>query len=87
MNKRCDVCWEDFQREPGYYFGAAYVSYGLTVGFGGFLFVILCGLFDFTALQYLLSFTGLLLLLLPPLYRASRLIWINFFVRYKKSER
>ena len=31
MNSKCTVCDEDFQREPGFYFGAAYVSYALTV--------------------------------------------------------
>ncbi len=31
MHKACTACGEDFEREPGFYFGAAYVSYALTV--------------------------------------------------------
>ena len=31
MHKECAACGEDFEREPGFYFGAAYVSYALTV--------------------------------------------------------
>ena len=31
IHKACSVCGENFEREPGFYFGAAYVSYGLTV--------------------------------------------------------
>ena len=31
MHKGCAACGEDFEREPGFYFGAAYVSYALTV--------------------------------------------------------
>ncbi|MGB0196394.1 MAG: DUF983 domain-containing protein [Flavobacteriales bacterium] len=31
MPAKCPVCGEDFAREPGFYFGAAYVSYALTV--------------------------------------------------------
>jgi uncharacterized protein (DUF983 family) len=31
-NKACPNCGENFVKEPGFYFGAAYVSYGLTVG-------------------------------------------------------
>ena len=31
MPKACPNCWADFEREPGFYFGAAYVSYALTV--------------------------------------------------------
>ena len=32
MPPNCPICAEDFAREPGFYFGAAYVSYALTVG-------------------------------------------------------
>ena len=28
MHKRCSHCDEDFEREPGFYFGAMYTSYG-----------------------------------------------------------
>ena len=33
MNHSCDKCELDFEREPGYYYGAMYVSYALTVAF------------------------------------------------------
>jgi uncharacterized protein (DUF983 family) len=87
MNSRCPVCNEDFRREPGYYFGATYVSYGLTVGFGIALFILLCVLFNFNATSFLLIFSLLLIVLLPLFYRYARLIWINFFVSYKKISR
>ena len=31
MHKGCAACGEDFEREPDFYFEAAYVSYSLTV--------------------------------------------------------
>lgn len=83
MNARCPLCNEDFQREPGYYFGATYVSYGLTVGFGIALFVLFCVVFNFGTIPFLLIFTALLILLLPLFYRFARLIWINLFVNFK----
>ena len=83
MNCRCTSCNEDFQREPGYYFGAAYVSYTLTVGFGIGLFIIFCGIFNFETIPFLLIFSALLIVLLPLFYRYARLIWINLFVNYK----
>jgi uncharacterized protein (DUF983 family) len=86
MNSRCAVCNEDFRKEPGYYFGATYVSYGLTVAFGIALFVVLCGVFDFSAIPFLLFYSVFLIILLPLFYRYARLIWINFFVNYKKEE-
>lgn len=84
MNDRCRVCNEDFKRETGFYFGSAYVSYGLTVAFGIALFIVMCGLFNADASVFLFTFCLLMLLLLPVFYRLSRLIWINFFVRYSK---
>lgn len=83
MNARCPLCNEDFQREPGYYFGATYVSYGLTVGFGIALFVLFCMVFNFGTIPFLLIFSALLILLLPLFYRFARLIWINLFVNFK----
>ena len=41
MPAECPVCGEDFAREPGFYFGAAYVSYALTVALWIALFVAL----------------------------------------------
>lgn len=83
MNARCPLCNEDFQREPGYYFGATYVSYGLTVGFGIALFLLFCVVFNFGTIPFLLIFSALLILLLPLFYRFARLIWINLFVNFK----
>lgn len=85
MNNRCTICNEDFRREPGYYFGATYVSYSLTVGFGIVLFIMLCVILNIDAIAYLIIFSTLLVLLLPLFYRYARLIWINFFVSYQKA--
>ncbi len=84
MNQRCEVCNEDFRREPGYYFGAMYVSYALTVGLGVLLYLLMCVGFSATVTQYFVSFIVLLIVLIPIFYRTARIIWINFFVRYEK---
>lgn len=85
MNDKCSVCNEDFRREPGYYFGATYVSYALTVAFGIGLYIILAGIFDMDTIPFIITLSVLLILLMPLFYRSARLIWINFFVRYKKE--
>jgi uncharacterized protein (DUF983 family) len=84
MHNRCSVCNEDFRKEPGYYFGASYVSYALTVGFGIALYILLAVVFNMGTIPFLITFSLLLLILLPIFYRSARLVWINFFVRYKK---
>ncbi len=85
MNDRCPSCNEDFRREPGYYFGATYVSYGLTVGFGIVLFLLFCVVLNASTTAFLWTFSTLLIALLPVFYRLARLVWINFFVNYKKA--
>lgn len=84
MHKNCPVCNEDFERETGYYYGAMFASYALTVIFGVVVFVIMCVVFNFDAMTYLVVFAILQLLLMPIFYRVSRLLWINIFVRYKQ---
>ena len=32
MHEACPVCKADFKKEPGFYWGAMYASYGLAVG-------------------------------------------------------
>jgi hypothetical protein len=40
MNDRCDDCQYHFDREPGYFIGAMYISYGLAVLQGNYYFFI-----------------------------------------------
>lgn len=94
MNKSCPVCGENLQREPGFYFGAAYVSYGLTIAIWVALFVALTvfdaiGLISFSIgedpLLFIILGVLLLLAMLPLIYRLSRSIWINMFVKRKDN--
>ena len=93
MHDKCAVCGEDFVREPGFYFGAAYVSYGLTVALWVAVLVALMvfnaiGIIEYGFLTHPGTFlvTGIsaLVLLLPVLYRLSRSIWISMFVKNKQ---
>lgn len=86
LNDRCPVCNEDFRREPGYYFGATYVSYALTVLFGIILFLIMCVLLSIEVIPYIITLSVLLIIFLPIFYRFSRLIWIHLFVKYKNKK-
>ena len=84
MNHSCPKCGLDFEREPGYYYGAMYVSYALTVAVGVILFLADMVLFtEFSTSRYLVSLTLLLLLLSPLTFRTARVIWLNLFVKYK----
>ena len=86
MHESCPHCGEIFDKEPGYFYGAMYVSYALMVG----LFLISWGINSFwigaSALAYLL-FTSILIVILSPLtFRVSRLVWLNFFIRFDPAK-
>lgn len=82
MNDECPVCHTDFNVEPGFYWGAMYVSYALAlvqvVLTAIVLFIIKRPLFDVTSLGIIL---GVMLLLAPFNYRVSRLVWLSLFAK------
>jgi uncharacterized protein (DUF983 family) len=93
FNHNCPQCGEDFLREPGFYFGASYVSYGLTVAIWVAIYVALItfnaiGLISYTFSDnpwtFLIIGVVILLILLPAIYRLSRSLWISMFVKFKK---
>ena len=92
MHDACPNCGADFEREPGFYFGAAYVSYALTVAlwvavlvalytFGALGWITFTGFFDQPEL-FLISGIVTLVLMLPLVQRLSRSIWIHMFLRF-----
>lgn len=83
MYERCHVCDQNFEPEPGFYYGAMFVSYILT----GFLFVAIGVFFIFYLGWSLGSTTGLVIFILLCTYlfflRISRSIWIHLMVHYE----
>lgn len=80
MKDDCDVCHYHFDREPGYFLGAMYASYGLAV-FEGILTFLLC-YFLFPALStfaMVLCVVAVILVMSIWNYRMSRVIWMNLF--------
>jgi uncharacterized protein (DUF983 family) len=87
MHSACPVCGQDFEIEPGFYYGSMYFSYALTVLLG--LFIVIGSYFllsDPPVWVYLSILLGVLILLSPILFRFSRLLMLHWFggVRYKK---
>jgi hypothetical protein len=90
MKKTCEVCQTNFQPEPGFYFGAAYVSWGLTVGTWVAVLVALkvlnaLGWIEFGFLThpitFLLSGVFVSAVLFPYMYRLSRVMWAHMFIK------
>jgi uncharacterized protein (DUF983 family) len=86
MNDHCPCCGQDLEQEPGYYYGAMYVSFGFNVGI---FLVSLLILAQFVEEITLSMITGLVLAVvvgfLPIIFRLSRAIWIHIFIRYENT--
>ena len=76
MHDRCPVCGLKFEREPGYFLGAFYFSYILSIPPGLVLVLLLWKLthwrFDIVMLAAFVCY----LPLVPAVTRWSRVIWI-----------
>ncbi len=84
MNKTCGVCGQSFEPEPGYYFGAMFVSYGLNTALFITAWVALSVIMPDYSLSTLLILLGLTVVLsLPLIFRLSRSIWIAIFVPFQ----
>lgn len=85
MYKSCSHCNLNFEPEPGYYFGAMFISYTISA-----LLLLPLGLlvvfkFDWSANQAmaLIIFLGAVFYL--KILRLSRSVWINMMTKYRPS--
>ncbi|MCH2223512.1 MAG: DUF983 domain-containing protein [Crocinitomicaceae bacterium] len=78
MNKKCPNCSIRFEKEPGFFVGAMYVSYGLVV-LEGIIAYLIGSFFSNNPIVLLISILAAIFLLSVPNYRYSRIIWIHMF--------
>ena len=84
MNEKCSCCGQHFEPEPGYYYGAMFVSYGFSTAIFIAVWVILSFIFEeVTLTMMIVALIVSVVALLPVSFRLSRSIWIHFFIRYK----
>jgi uncharacterized protein (DUF983 family) len=78
MNETCPVCGFAFEREPGYFTGAMVVSYVLAVPVLGAIVIALMALAHLDAVPALLIGDAAYLVLVPFIFRYSRVVWLHF---------
>lgn len=80
MKKSCDVCHYKFDREPGYFLGAMYLSYGLAVLQGLITFLICYFLFPAMPIIWVaFSVVGVIASFSLKNYKLSRIMYIHLF--------
>lgn len=87
MPNECPKCKQAFFLEPGFYYGAMYVTYGVSVLIGLIVFTIAWGIMGFqmnTFKRAGLIMSLVLILIFPYNLRLSRAIWLALFYKQKK---
>lgn len=85
MPDACPVCQQDFLVEPGFYYGAMYVSYGLTIAVTVAVYVVMA-IFDvFSIVGFLIADVVTLLVTLPYIFKVSRTFWLALIVKPVKE--
>ncbi len=81
MNASCPVCNLKFEIEPGFFWGAMYISYGFSVALmliiGGAILLLSSGEANFW--MYIIPIISSFILFTPFSYRYSRVIMIYVF--------
>lgn len=83
MNRECRFCGQNFEPEPGYYYGAMFLSYIISSFLLLPIALILVFYFnwsDFQTMAFIILLGGLIFF---RILRMSRSLWIHMMVRYK----
>jgi hypothetical protein len=76
MCERCSICDLKFEREPGYFLGAMYISYVLGVSIMAPIAALLCFLTGWWISKVIIWAAVLFLPLAPTITLFARVLWI-----------
>lgn len=82
MKESCDKCHEDFFPEPGYYYGAMFLSYIFTAFFSMTLVLFLHWVLDWSTGASFAVLIAILLIFFVSIFRVARALYINIHVSY-----
>ena len=87
MHEKCASCGLKYKIEPSFFFGAMYVSYGLTIAIGVATYIIASAFLVMNVNEALVAISIGILLLMPVTARLARNIYIHMFVKFKPNWR
>jgi len=85
IEEKCSECDLVYEMEQGFWYGAMYISYAFGVALSIPLVLTLSfatelSIFEITGVVF-----GMLIVLMPLLFRYSRSVWLHIFIRYDKT--
>ena len=88
IHAHCSECNLKYAKEPGFYYGAMYVSYALGVALFVTLWVSFGLFFPSVGVSWQLGIIFTLFLILGPyFYALSKIIWANLFIKFDPKAR
>ncbi len=85
MPDLCEECKQRIEPEPGFYYGAMYINYAFSVVLLAFCIGILYAVYHFNSYIVLGTYVGGLVVMGPWMFRYSRVLYMNIFVRYDEK--
>lgn len=87
MHERCPSCDHKFEKEPGFFYGAMYVAYAISIAFSVAISVLTLIFVPSTPYwMYIILIFLVLVGLAPITFRVSRMIWMNMFAKFKPKK-
>lgn len=83
MPDRCASCGQDFWPEPGFYYGAMFISYIFTGFFCIGFVLIVHWVFGWSTTASFAALIGVCAVFFVYIFRLARSIWINLNVKYE----
>lgn len=84
MYDRCEKCNQDFQIEPGFYYGSIWMSYPIvvliTIAVTSYFYLYL----ELSLFIFIFILAIVMLSLQPLILRWGRAMWLNIFVKFDK---
>ena len=85
--QKCENCSLFYELEPGFWYGSMYVSYAISVAVMVIFWTLINLFYPLINVFNEILIIALAIILMSPInYHISRLIWINFFIKYTASD-
>jgi len=86
MHEKCSNCGQHYEIEPGFFWGAMYIGYGLSSGYmlvGTLICIFLLGFEPMTSVA-ITAIGGIGIF--PITARLARSIWVHIYIHYDKDK-
>ena len=85
LHKHCSHCNLEYMPEPSFFYGALYVSYAISSGWFMIWYALEYTVLNWETITFAIFVMVFIVVVAPLTLRWSRLIWLNFFFKFKKE--